>query len=142
MCRARCALGSATTTTVASRTIMSWATAMIARVQYRLGSGTVSSNGALLSRTSVVITLFLPTWLALRGGQNTRKLAKLWTQTDLNRNYGSGYKTTIVTMVPFVNTIVWRSRDSGSPGHPRRGRRESVLSTRHFRAPRVTPHAR
>src|SRR5665213_3382035 len=75
MCRARCALGSATTTTVASSTMMSWAIAMIARVQYRLGSGTVSSSG-LLSRTSVVISIFLPAWLALRGGAKHLKTAE------------------------------------------------------------------
>ncbi len=39
MCRARWAEGSATMTTDASSTIMSWATAMTASDQYRLGSG-------------------------------------------------------------------------------------------------------
>src|ERR1700686_2618197 len=54
MCTARCADGRATMTTDASSTIMSWATAMTARDQYRLGSGG-STWAAILGTVSVAV---------------------------------------------------------------------------------------
>ena len=46
MCSARWADGRATMTTEASSTIMSWATAMTARAQYRRGSGRTGSGSS------------------------------------------------------------------------------------------------
>src|ERR1700681_1352539 len=56
MCRARCAEGRATMTTDASSTIMSWATAMTANDQYRLGSrASVCGAVAVAGAISVVV---------------------------------------------------------------------------------------
>src|SRR6202035_5059563 len=89
MCRACWADGSATITTDASSTIMSWATAMTARDQYRLGSG-ASVCGAVVGTISVVVTGNL----RARGGRKSgsrSEVSRLWpshTEWVYNR---SGY---------------------------------------------------
>src|SRR5450755_4050349 len=55
MCRARWAEGRATMTTEASRTIISWATAMTIRAQYRRGSGWSTCCGSPGRASSVVV---------------------------------------------------------------------------------------
>src|ERR1700686_1033820 len=72
MCRARCAEGRATMTTDASRTIMSWATAMTASDQYRLGSG-VWVSALVVGAVSVVVMGHLPS-----GGRGRLVVVAVW----------------------------------------------------------------
>src|ERR1019366_10130915 len=110
MCRARWAEGRATITTDASSTIMSWATAMTARDQYRLGSG-ASDCGAIVGTIWVVVTWVPLYGLDWRAGAKIRSSWAPWSWPSGTGGSTIGAKVPFPwvlygTCVPFVNPML------------------------------------
>src|ERR1700688_2655334 len=115
MCRARCADGSATMTTEASRTIINWATAMTARAQYRRGSGWRSScpwEGAI---SSIVIGFLRTT--GMRNDWYADALLTAWFPTDRQKR-GVGDRNSIESERVFRLRATIRNGSSACQAGP------------------------
>ena len=107
MWRARWAEGRATMTTEASSTIISWARAITARDQYRLGSG-ACARGAMVGIMSVVlmgvppcscpVLVCLPSCAWAENGPNAP-------DGCLNAGFATGSRSTIGAVIPFMGVL-------------------------------------